>query len=291
MANRIPSFLLLALFAPVTVWAQDAPPLADQTEFLQQLRRNLQSDQQLQSRYAFREKRIDVRRDDHGLEVGRGEKVFDVYPALKGTEAYRRLISVDGVPPARDSLVEAERRRQSALIDRARQLRNETPSQREKRLRDEAEDQRKEDDIIDDAFRLYRCHLTGRETLDGHEVVALTFTPVPGVIPRTSEAKLLQKFSGRAWVDERDHQLMRVEVESMDNVSFGFGLIARLHKGSQMVFQRRPVNGVWLPSELRYSGDGRVLLLKTLRVDVIREYSDYKAFDNETLAGLSSAAR
>jgi hypothetical protein len=291
MAIHIRSCLLLALFAPATVWAQDARPLPDQSELLQQLRSNLQSDRLLQSRYTFREKRIDVRRDDHGSEVGRTEKVFDVYPALKGTEAYRRLISVDGVPPGRDSLVEAERLRRSAMVDRARQAQNEKPSQREKRLRDEVEDQRKENDIIDDAFRLYGFRLTGREMLDGHEAIALTFIPLPGVTPRTSEGKLLQKFSGRAWVDERDHQLMRLEVESVDDVSFGFGFIARLHKGSQMVFQRRPVNDVWLPSELRYSGDGRVLLLKKLRVEAIREYSDYKALGIETLASLSSSGR
>ena len=286
MAIGIRSRLLLALFAPATVWAQDARPLPDQTELLQQLRTNLQSDRLLQSRYTFREKRTDVRRDDHGTEVGRSEKVFDVYPALKGSDAYRRLISVDGVPPGRDSLEVAEHLRRSAMVDRARQVQNETPSQREKRLRDEADDRRKENDIVDDAFRLYRFRLTGRETLDGHEAIALTFTPVPGATPRTSEGKLLQKFAGRAWVDERDRQLMRLEVESVDDVSFGFGFIARLHKGSQMVFQRRPVNDVWLPSELRYSGDGRVLLLKKLRVEAIREYSDYRALSTETLAGL-----
>ena len=291
MAIRNRSWLLLPVFASVTVWAQDAPPLPDQTEFLQQLRSNLQSDRLLQSRYTFREKRIDVRRDDHGTEVGRSEKVFDVYPALKGTEAYRRLISVDGVLNGPDSLAEADRLRRIAVVDRARQVQNETASQRGKRLHDAAEDQRKENDVINDAFRLYGFRLTGRETLDGREAIALTFTPVSFVIPRTSEGKLLQKFSGRAWVDERDHQLMRLEVESVDDVSFGFGFVARLHKGSQMVFQRRPVNAVWLPSELRYSGDGRVLLLKKLRVEAIREYSDYKALGIETLTGSSSSAR
>ena len=291
MGIRIRSCLLLTLSAPATVWAQDARPLPGQTEFLRQLRSNLQSDRLLQSRYTFREKRTDVQRDDHGTEIGRREKVFDVYPALKGTEAYRRLISQDGVAPGRDSPEEAERLRRSTMVDRARQVQNETPSQREKRFRDEAEDQRKENDIIDDAFRLFSFRLTGRETLDGHEVIALTFTPVPSVTPRTSEGKLLQKFSGRAWVDERDRQLMRLEVESVDDVSFGFGFIARVHKGSQLVFQRRPANDVWLPSELRYSGDGRVLLLKKLRVEAIREYSDYKALSIEPLARLSSSAR
>jgi hypothetical protein len=61
----------------------------------------------------------------------------------------RRLVSVNGVPPGRDSLVEAERLRRSAMVDRARQIHYQTASQREKRLRDEAGDQRKGNDIID----------------------------------------------------------------------------------------------------------------------------------------------
>ena len=56
---------------------------------------------------------------------------------------------MNGVPPGRDSLVEAERLRRSAMVDRARQIQHQTASQREKRLRDEAGDQRKGNDIID----------------------------------------------------------------------------------------------------------------------------------------------
>jgi hypothetical protein len=230
MASPIRSCWLLTLSAAATLAAQDARPLPDQTAFLQAVRSNLQSDRLLQSRYTYREKRTDVRRDDRGVETGRTEKVIDVYP------------------------------------------------QREKRSRDEAEERRKENAIVDDAFQLYDFQLTGRETLDDHEAITLTFAPVPGATPRTSEGKLLQKLAGRAWVAERDHQLMRLEVEAIDDVSFGWGFLARLYEGSQMVFQRRPVNDVWLPSELRYTGGGRVLLVKKLRLEAIREYSDYKAF-------------
>jgi hypothetical protein len=77
---------------------------------------------------------------------------------------------------------------------------------------------------------------------------------------------------------------MRLEVESTGDVTFGFGILARLHKGSRMAFERRPVNDVWLPSELRYSGDGRVLLVKKLRVEEIREYSGYQVLGSRALA-------
>jgi hypothetical protein len=249
MAISIRLCLLLACSATVTAWAQPEPPLPEQAEFLQQVRSTLQSDRLLQRRYIYREKRTSIRRDDQGAEIGRTEKIIE-HPALRPGE---------------------------------------TLAQHDKRQLTEGDDRRKENEIVDDAFRLYRFQLTGRETLDGHEAIAFTFTPEPGVIPRTSEGKILQKFSGRALVAERDHQLMRLEVESTDDVTFGFGILARLHKGSRMAFQRRPVNDVWLPSELRYSGDGRVLLVKKLRIEEIREYSEYRPFNLGTIAALSSA--
>jgi hypothetical protein len=136
---------------------------------------------------------------------------------------------------------------------------------------------RRENEAIDEAFRIYDFRMIGRDRVDGYDAIHFTFSPAPGVTPRTSEGKLLQKFSGRAWIAERDHQLIRFEAESIDDVSMGLGLLARLYKGSRVVFQRRQLSdGVWLPSEFRYSGGGRVLLVKKLRIEGIREYLDYQ---------------
>jgi hypothetical protein len=270
-----PGLLLCAAAAAVAVnlHAQPAPLLPDATAFLRDVRRNLESDRFLQSGYAYREKRTDVRRDNRGTEV---------FPSANGTDRERRLISVNGAPADVASVEAAERQRLYRIRERQRQIDRETPAQREKRLQEEEEERRKENEMIDDAFRVYDFSPTGRETLDGFETIVMTFTPVAGVVPRTSEGKMLQKFSGRAWIAERNHQLMRLEMESSDDVTFGFGLLARMNKGSQVVFQRRPIDGdrpgeVWLPSELRYTGGGRVLLLKKLRVEGVREYSQYRA--------------
>lgn len=236
--------LLLALCSTVAVRAQ-APlsPAPDQGRFLQQVRSTLQGDRLLQSQYSYREKRTDVRLNDRGEVIGRSEKVLDVDPA------------------------------------RATQVDRESPSQLEKRLRSVVEERRKQNEIIDEAFCVFDFRMVGRERLDGYDAIVFAIEPVSGFAPRTREGKLLQKFSGRTWVAERDSQLIRVEVEAIDDVSMGFGFLARFYKGSRVVFQRRQVTDtVWLPSELRYSGGGRVLLVKKLRVEGVREYSDYKKF-------------
>ena len=292
LASRLPlapNIALLVAIGSMGIAGAQAPsaPLPDQARFLQQVRSKLQSDRLLQKQYTYREKRTDVRLNDQGEVIGKSVKIFDVYPATSGAEAYKRPVSVDGVPVDREKLESGDRDHRNQVHERLRQLEHESPNQRERRLRFEAEDKRKENEMIDDAFRLYDFRMVGRERFGGYDAVLLTFVPMPGFEPRTSEGRMLKNFSGRAWVAERDCQLIRVEVEAIDDVSMGFGLLARFYKGSHVVFERRKVSdAVWLPSGLSYSAGGRVLLVKKLRVEGVREYSDYKELGVDTLTTL-----
>jgi hypothetical protein len=213
-------------------------PLPDQHSFLQQFRSTLQTGWLLPSGYSYRETRTELRLNDDGLVIGKSVKV----------------------------------------LERPGAIEHESDAQRDRRLRAEADASRKELEMIDEAFRLYDFRLVGREPRDGYNAILFTFSPAPGLPPRSSQGKLVQKFSGRAWVSEADHQLIRVEAQAIDDVTMGFGLLARFEKGSQVVFQRRKVSDTtWLPFELRYTVGGRVLLVKKLRIEGLHEYSNYKA--------------
>jgi hypothetical protein len=83
--------------------------------------------------------------------------------------------------------------------------------------------------------------------------------------------------------------LVRVEIEAIDTVSIGLGLLARVHKGTRASFQRRKVNGeVWLPASFDYSASARVLLLKVLRVGGLSEFSGYRKFTVDTATTYTS---
>ncbi len=93
----------------------------------------------------------------------------------------------------------------------------------------------------------------------------------------------MKHFSVHAWISESDYELVRLEAEAIDNVRFGLGVLARLHKGAQLSFLRRKINGeVWLPAIAKYSGSARVGLLWTLRRTGTSEYSGYKKFSVDT---------
>jgi len=76
---------------------------------------------------------------------------------------------------------------------------------------------------------------------------------------------------------------VRLDAEAIDTLSTGFGVLARLHKGSQLSFLRRRVNDeVWLPAAVHFRGGVRVALVRTLRRSGTSEFSDYRKFSVDT---------
>ena len=97
------------------------------------------------------------------------------------------------------------------------------------------------------------------------------------------DGRIMRHFRARAWISESDYELVRVEIEAIDNLSFGLGLLARVHKGTVATFQRRKVNNeVWLPERVTWTASARVMLLKTLRVRGVSEFSNYRKFTVDT---------
>ena len=90
------------------------------------------------------------------------------------------------------------------------------------------------------ADRLSEClaglGVVGRELVDGRPTIVVEFAPRPGYKPVTEGGKVIQKFSGRAWVDEADRQLVRLEAQLVETLGVGPARIARLQKGASAYF-------------------------------------------------------
>ena len=92
----------------------------------------------------------------------------------------------------------------------------------------------------------------------------------------------LCKQRARAWVHETEYQLVRVEVEALENIGYGMGIIGKVYKGTEGAFVRTKVNGeVWLPAKARLTAKGRALFRK-FAVDSVTEWWDYKKFSVKT---------
>jgi hypothetical protein len=262
---------------------QPDKPLPELNEFLKGVRAHLVSDDLLLSQYTYNEKETESALDDKGKVKSTVEKIYEVYPSLEEDLTYRRLISKDGKPLDKKAIDKQDREQDKKRQDWTKKLEREGTDEHAWRMTKEAEEKRKEQEIIDELFQLYRIDLAGREILEGSTAIVLTFNPRDDYKPHTDDGKILARVAGRAWICEDDYQVIRVEARLIDNLSFGMGVLARLNKGAILTFQRRRINNeIWLPAEVRFTGNARILLVKGLRLDITSVYSNYTKFTVET---------
>ncbi len=269
--------MLLLLAAPT---AQERP-LPDYETFAAQVKKHLATDEERQSGYMFVERRIEQKIDSSGRTTSESVKVFEVYPGLPGEDRYRRLIEENGrrIPP--DKLARQDRERQEDVEGYARSQASEP--ERQKAARENEKARRRYSAAVDDLFRIYDVRMVGREAIDGHDSILATLTPKHAVRPQTDDGKIMRNFKARAWISESDYELVRVEIEAIQDLSFGFGLLARVHKGTVATFERRKVNNeVWLPARVTWTASGRLLLLRRLRLRGISEFFGYRKFSVDT---------
>jgi len=276
--------LVLALLAPgETAASVDTAPLPELGPFLKNVRSHLHSDSILQSNYTFTENDISRQLDGHGNVKKTESRIWEIYPSAEPQLTYRKLIRSNDEAPSAEQIKKNERVYEKRRQEWEQRQKQESADDKRRREVKEAEARRKEEEELDEAFRIYQITMIGREEMEGIPAIILAFEPRAGYKPKISEGKILSRIHGRAWISEADYKLMRLDVELSDNVSFGFGILARINKGAHMVFQRRKINNeVWLPAMSRLTGSGKLLLFKGIRIDQETIYSDYQKFSVET---------
>lgn len=281
---------VLALAAPATT--QDRPLPAPEP-FLKQVRAHLETDASRQFGYSYLETRHRTSIDGKGRRRDESVTVLESYPPLPGEdERWERVMERDGkrVPDAELRKADDERRKKAERI--ARTVSAQTPADRVSVERQRAADRRERAELVDDVFVVYDIAMLGREQVEGHDTIAFSLQPRRDAKPRTREGRMLKAFRGRAWVSESDFELARLDVEAVDTVSIGLGLLARVHKGTTVSFTRRKVNGeAWLPARAEYVVSARVLLLKRLREGGLFEFSNYRKFTVDTSTAIESPAK
>lgn len=258
--------------------AQDKP-LPEKDAFLAEARKRITSDERLLSQYTFRERQVRTDFAGDGRAEKKTTKEFEVYPSVEGSPAYRRLIATNGVPESPRKLEDADRKHREKLLEWIHDRQAESPIVRGRRELKERREREQEERIMDDILRVYDIRLVGREEVRGRPAIVLTLTPRPGVKPSVEDAAPMTKLRGRAWVDERDFEVVRVGLESTDTINLGWGLLARIGSGTTLLFERQKVNDeVWLPARVTAHPKARIALVKRFDAEIISDYSDYRKF-------------
>jgi hypothetical protein len=78
-------------------------------------------------------------------------------------------------------------------------------------------------------------------------------------------------------VDEASKEVLRVQATAVDDLTIGFGMVARLGEGASVTLTREPIEpALWLPTSVRFTGKGRVLLLRRIDIDQSIEWFNYR---------------
>ncbi len=255
---------------PALLGAQDAREIVRHAVELDR------ANDQIARQYTYLQRQDTRTLDGSGGVKNRSVVTYDV-TLLEGSP-YRRLVARNDQPlPPEEEKKEQEKLRRS-IEERS----HETPEERKRRLDEvEARRNRMREELreIPDAFDFT---LAGEDRLDGTEVWMIDASPHPGYKAKAQMARFVGKVKGRFWIAKQDYHWVKAEIETLEPISVA-GFILRLAKGSRVELEQTRVNGeVWLPKSIVVRASARLLLVKSLRLDLDYTYSNYKKFQVES---------
>lgn len=259
--------------------------LPDQDAFYARIRENLSRAERINHLYAYKERRTDVHTNPFGRLGTGGTRLFEVYPSAVQQMTYRRLIARDGIPIGAGELAEQDREYQSKVANVRRQMPVGDADERRRLEEESARARQRGQRSIDDVIGTLAFTLERRTDYNGVPAIVITFRPRPGARPATRQGRIAQKFAGTVWVDEAAAEVLHVEAKSIDDISFGYGVVARLSEGTTATVTRRPLaDGLWMPTRITLKGRGRAaLFLRRLNVDYAIEWFDYRRLPDDSL--------
>ncbi len=237
--------------------------------------KDLENDKKLRD-YTYVERQEERHLDGKGKVKSTETKTYDIMEIYG--EPVEKLVAKNDKPlSAKEAQKEDEKIQK--LIDKRK---NESESDRKRRLEKEQKDRDEELQFVGEVADAYNFKFVGIEKLQGRDNYVIDGDPKPGYQPVHKEAKILPKTRFRVWIDKGDSQMAKLDVQFIDNVSFGL-FLARLHKGSRLIIENTRVNDeVWLQQRVSVTADVRLALLKDLDLDVEVTDRDYKKFRSAT---------
>ncbi len=259
-------FFTLIVCLPAILGAQDPREIVRRSVEID--RKNLE----IARSYTYLE-RQEVRELDGSGKVKNTEAQTSDVTLLEGSP-YRRLVARNDQPLSPKEQKKEDDKLRKSVEDR----RKESGEERARRMADwERRRQRQRDPLkeLPDAFDF---RLAGEEALVSGEAYVIDAMPKPGYKPQLPSAAYFPKVKARFWIDKNDYHWAKIDVETLDTISFG-GFLVRLAKGSHLTVEQARVNQeVWLPKSVTLQASVRVALIMNVRRELAITFSDYKKF-------------
>jgi hypothetical protein len=177
---------------------------------------------------------------------------------------FEQLLEHNGQPPSIE-----DRRKEDARLE---ELMHETPEQRAMRIRKDLENR----SFLEELLQAFDFQLVGEEIAGGGLAYVVQATPHRGYQAHGKYGKMLSKVDGKLWVDKQEFGWIKVDGQVTQSFSMGL-FVARVQRGSHVILEQTCVGDrVWVPKRIEVRASARILFLKSLDVDRILTYSDYR---------------
>ena len=253
--------------------SKPVPPAAhpEITAFVQQsLQRELMNARMLEN-YAYEAKETTTTYDVAGHPAKSESKVTE-YQWVEGTR-YKRLVEENGKPLTGTNALREQRKLDEELAKR----RQESPRDREKRLANETQRRKESRETRDEVVKAFNFRLLGEEIVGGVKCWKVAAEPKPGYVGQTRISRMFPKMRGMIWVHQQGYEWVRVEVETLDAITFG-GFLAKLDKGARFTLEQMRINEeLWAMRQLSTRVTARALFVRFNQGQQV-DFRNYRKF-------------
>jgi len=255
--------------------------LPDLKQIFAEIDANQKAIDKLKENYTGRRAVEETQYDSSG-KVTKRERREETFFYLDG-EDISTLVAKDGKPLSDDDQRKENERTQKRIAKYQEEKAHK--AKKEEKAKEGGKDS--EDPGIEIFLRACQFVNPRRERFRGQDVLVFDFEGNPEYKPKKLAERVVQQLAGVVWVDEKAHDVARLEAYFVKDVHFGGGLLANLQKGTSFVFEQAFLNNeVWLPTYEEAHIGARVLLVKGFKVNEVTRYSDYQRFNIETLSNI-----
>lgn len=254
--------------------------LPDLKKLFAEIDENQKAIDKIKENYAGTRREEETEYEKNGIVSKKELKEYTFF-YLNGEEV-STLVKKDGKPLSDDEQKKENESTQKRIEEI--QKRDRKKEEQAQKAKEEGKEEKKDDPGIEIFLRVCQFVNPRRERFRGQDVLVFDFEPNPEYKPKNMEERVVKELAGVVWVDEKAHDVARLEAYFVGDVHIGGGLLANLQKGTSFVLEQGYINNeVWLPTYEEAHVGVRVLLVKAFRVNAVTSYSDYKRFNVETL--------
>ena len=243
-------------------------------EYIRKIAENVKKNRILEMSYTF-EVTHQKQTLGRNAEVQDNEtRTYEITPLED--DYYRKLIKKDGKPLSEQETRSEEKKLQQSL----KRQTNLSLSERNKLEKKKMERRRKEEQFWNEVIKAFDFTEVGGETVEGRSARVFKAVPRAQYVPEDSDFELLKKIKGTIWVDIADDQVLRADVEFIEDIRLVGGFLAKVNKGGSFTVLQKKVNDeVWFPSNSEVVVNGRLLLFKGFNLKILSDFGNYRKFE------------